>query len=455
MSDVAGIVLHSILKNPESVLEIWPKLKIQFFSSEYSQIFVAISKYYNKYNEIPSFESLKITTRDQSLVNNLQALEFLPISEDIDVDIAVDALKDQFTQEETLDQLSNFVDKLVTYDSSETKLKLAEVLQHLEEQTDTAEEVCLMNDLFLFDEEELLSRIALGLNNTFDSSTGGMGLTELIMIGGHRGSGKTVAGCNIAANQYNNDGSCLFFSIEMRKREIFNRFVSILSGVPNENIKLNRCSPEEQQIVARTRADMFVDSEEVYQDFLKHKDYKQFEVDLIRSKQLTPNQIITIDNQGLTLADIDLNIQKFKSLHGDRLKTVVVDYVNQIQIPDIYNWQSQIMLSKKLKDLAVKHNVLMITPYQTDTSGEARFSKGLLDAADVAVVLTNDKDNQCINFSSTKVRGYKDFEFNAPCEWNSLRILPNDAIIHSDDDIDEKPKTKQQPKEEVEDIPWK
>ena len=318
MSDVAGIVLHSILKNPESVLEIWPKLKIQFFNSDYSQIFVAISKYYNKYQEIPSFEALKITTRDQSLVNKLQALEFLPVSEDIDVDIAVDALKDQFTQEETLDQLSNFVDKLVTYDSSETKLKLAEVLQHLEEQTDTSEEVCLMNDLFLFDEEEILSRIVLGLNNTFDANTGGMGLTELLMLGGHRGSGKTVVGCNLATNQYKAENSCLFFSIEMRKREIFTRFMSILSGVSNEKIKLNRCDKAELEIVAKTRADMFTDSEEVFRDYLKHEDYKKFEVDLIESKQLTPNQIITIDNQGLTIADIDLNIQKFKAIHGDR-----------------------------------------------------------------------------------------------------------------------------------------
>ena len=97
----------------------------------------------------------------------------------------------------------------------------------------------------------------------------------------------------------------------------------------------------------------------------------------------------------------------------------------------------------------------MVTPYQTDKSGEARFSKGLLDAADVAINLTNDKVNQCINFASTKVRGMKEFEFNAPCEWDSLKILPTDAIIHEDneEETETKPKSNK-PIEKAEDVPW-
>lgn len=448
MADVASIVLHSILKNPDSAIEILPKLKVQFFNSEYSQIYLSISKYYNKYQKIPSFELLKITTRDQSLLLKISALELLPISDDIDLDIAVEALADQFTQDECLDKLSNFVDKLDTYDSEEVKLKLAEVVQHLEEQTNTSEEIFLLSDIVMFDEDEIRNRIPLGLNNTFDANTGGLALTELIMVGGNRGDGKTVVGCNIAVNQFEQDNSVLFFSIEMRFREIFNRYISILSGVNHNSIKLNRCSEEEMFSVAKARAKMFKDSNEVLADYQKHKDYKKFELDLISSKQLTNNQIITVDNQGLTLADIDLNIQKFKMQHGDRLKTVVVDYVNQIATDDLYDWKTQIMLSKKLKDLAVKHNVLMITPYQTDKTGEARFAKGLLDAADVAISLSN--KGEYIEFDSTKTRGIPSFKFNAPCEWNSLKILPTDAIIDEHDADSDSDKNK----EKSNDLPW-
>ena len=58
MSEVAGIVLNSILKNPDELLEVWPKLKLQSFNSSYREIFLSISKYYNKYNELPNINSL-------------------------------------------------------------------------------------------------------------------------------------------------------------------------------------------------------------------------------------------------------------------------------------------------------------------------------------------------------------------------------------------------------------
>ena len=153
MSNVAGIVLYKVLADPDASIDIWPKLKLYFFNTEYSQIYVSISKYYNKYNKLPSFEDLKITLRDDSLLNKIRALELLSVSEDIDSEIATEALTDQYTQEETLEQLSTFVDKIVQYDTIEVKQKLAEILLLLEERTDNPENVFLMNDIFVIDVE--------------------------------------------------------------------------------------------------------------------------------------------------------------------------------------------------------------------------------------------------------------------------------------------------------------
>ena len=130
------------------------------------------------------------------------------------------------------------------------------------------------------------------------------------------------------------------------------------------------------------------------------------------------------------MADIDLNITKFKMQFGDKLKVVVVDYVNQIQTPDIFDWKNQISMSKGLKALARKHDIVMVTPYQTDTSGEARFAKGLLDAADVAANLEANDD--FITFTSTKTRNIAPFQFNAPINWDTFALSPTDAIIESD-----------------------
>ena len=85
------------------------------------------------------------------------------------------------------------------------------MLSFLEERTDTSEEVFLMNDIYIFDEAELHNKIPLGLNNSLDAMSGGMALSELIMIGGHRGSGKTVAACNVTTNQYGQGNVGLIF----------------------------------------------------------------------------------------------------------------------------------------------------------------------------------------------------------------------------------------------------
>ena len=450
MSEIAGIVLNSILKNPEESLEIWPQLKLQYFNSSYREIFIAITKYYIKFNEIPSFQALELTVRNQAILKKIKALALLEVNEDLDMLIVLSALIDQYAQDEILDSLYKYVDKITHYDSKESILRLSDIVMHMEEMVDHSEEVYLQNDLFLMDEEELLAKIPFTLNNTLDENTGGIELTNLLLIGGYRGSGKTIAGCNLACNHYNNGNVTLFFTIEMRAREINWRMMSILSGVSNKNIKNQTLTKNELQTVASTRAGFFVDSEEVYQDYLTHNDYNLFEKDLITSKILKPdNQIIIIDNPTLTLADIDSNIQRVKAKHGDKLQSVVVDSLNKIVTTDKYDWKHQTETADKLKDFAAKHNILMTSAYQIDKSGEARFAKGILDSGDYAINLSN--MGQYLNFKSSKTRGTAAFEFNAEVEWNSLRISQEDAILPEESESNEESEEKESAREEI----WK
>lgn len=452
MSEVAGIVLNSILKNPDELLEVWPKLKLQYFNSSYSEIFVAISKYYNKFDALPSFQSLEMTVRNQPLRKKLKALSLLEVDEDIDIDIAVEALVDQYTQDEILDNLYKYVDKITHYDSTESILRLSDIVMHMEEVVDRSEEEFLMSDLPLMAEEELLSKVPFTLNNTLDADTGGIELTNLVMIGGHRGSGKTVAGCNIACNHYNNGDVTIIFTIEMRAREINWRLMSILSGVSNKNIKNQTLTQAELASIANTRAGFFVDSQEVYEDYIKHGDYLKFEKDLVSSKVLKPdNQIIVIDNPTLTLSDIDAKLQKYKTKHGDKLRVGFVDSINKLVTTDKYDWKHQIENADKVKDFAAKHDMLMLATYQTEEkSGEARFAKGILDSGDYAINLTN--HGEYLNFRSTKTRGTRPIDFNSPVDWDTLKISQEDAIV-------DKPEPEEgdgEPKEKAKDaVPWK
>ena len=428
MSEVAGIVLNSILKNPDELLEVWPKLKLQYFNASYSEIFTEITRYYNKFNDLPSFQSLEMNVRDQSIAKKIKALSLLEVDDDIDINVAIESLVDQFTQDFILDNLYKYVDKITHYDSSESILKLSDIVMQAEEVIERSEEEFLMNDLILMDLEELITKIPFTLNNTLDANTGGIELTNLIMVGGHRGAGKTIVGCNMVCNHYRNGGVTMIFTIEMRAREINWRVMSILSGVSNKNIKNQTLLPEELDKLANTRANFFVDADEVYERFLSHRDYIAFEKDLVTNKKLNPNnQIIIIDNPTLTLSDIDAKIQKYKTKHGDKLQTVFVDSMNKITTIDKYDWKHQIENGDKLKDFAAKHNVLMLATYQTDKTGEARFAKGVLDSGDYAINLTN--NGEYLNFKSTKTRGTSAFDFNSPIDWDTLKISQEDAII--------------------------
>ena len=118
---------------------------------------------------------------------------------------------------------------------------------------------------------------------------------------------------------------------------------------------------------------------------------------------------------------------------------VAVDYVNQIQVPDKFDWQSQITISSTLKELAAKHDVAIAAPYQIDATGEARFSKGILDSADYAIILEASQDETCpyIKFETTKARDVPPFSVCSDMDWKTLRILPTEAVIQTDADSEE------------------
>tara|TARA_R110000851_G_scaffold332899_1_gene510341 strand:+ start:1038 stop:2402 length:1365 start_codon:yes stop_codon:yes gene_type:complete len=454
MTDIRGIVLQKILLNEEGSLEAWSKLKLGYFGSEYVGIYRTMSKFYINHSSLPTFEDLLLYNRNPLLKISIEALkEKEPL--EVDLELAVEALVNDYTQEEVLGELDTFLDNITLLDTAEIKEELGNILLRVEEKTLSAEEVIFMNDIEFIKEPELLSLFPLGLNNTFDSEIGGMSLTEVLAIGGMRGSGKSNVCTNLSVNQYEAGNTSIYFSIEMRGREVFNREIALLSGVSLANISKATLTDIELFKIATVRAAMFQDSSDLLENYKDHKNYGKFEKELIETKKLKEkNQLIIVDNQRLTLANIDLTLQKFKAQFGDKLKLVVVDYLNQIDIPDKYEWKTQIHLSAKLKEFARKYDVVLAAPYQIDKTGEARFSKGILDSVDIAMTLERSEGR--IDFVSTKTRNAKAFEVASPMNELTMRIDPNDANVPPKEKKEEdKEEKKPDPnKEGHDDIPW-
>lgn len=456
--DVSAVVLSKILT--EQNIEVYCKLKLLFLDPAYSTLYSVITKHYEKYGAIPSFDDLEITLREGQVSKTLAAIKLLDIP-DISIDVAMDALIDQYTQKLAIGHLDTFIDKLPLYDSSEIKEELSRIAMVIEEKTHTSENIFTMQDIMLFQHPEDLARerVYLGINNTFDSVLNGMARQEVLFLGGKRGSGKSIVCSNLFINQYEMGNSSLYFSIEMTAFETHQRNMAILSGINLQNIKQNKMSSDEVLKLVKARANMFVEANTAVDDFMRHMDRFKFEETLVRNYQLKQdNQMIIVDDRNLTIGSIDLNIGKAKAKFGDKLSVVVIDYINQIVVEGSsqYDWQPQIEITKKLKNLARKHEVVIISPYQIDSSGEARFAKGILDAADIALVLeAHDKESQALTFETTKIRGGKDMQFTSPIDWDTLRISPQSIDRpEKKEKVSKASKATVKTTEESVDLPW-
>lgn len=457
--DCSAIVLNKLLS--ERSLDIWSRLKLAFLDPAFSSLYSAISKYYDNYSAVPSFDELELTLREGPALRTLATLK-LAENPDISSEVALNALIDQYTQNETIKLLDKFIDKLPVYDTQEIKENLNSIVLTLDEKTLTTEGVYNMADIMLFKNPEELARdrIHLGFNNTFDAALSGVARQELILIGGRRGSGKSICSSNIAINQYESGNTSVIFTIEMVAHEVLERNLSILANVNHQSLKQGKLTPDELLRVVKARAGMFENSEDLVDNFRSHRDKYKFEQELVRSKKLkADNQMIIIDDRALTLTNLDLHLGKLKSRFEDKFTVAVVDYLNQIVVEGSsqFDWQPQIIISKKLKELARKYDIVIVSPYQIDASGEARFAKGILDAADIALTMeAHDKEKAALTFSTTKIRGGREMSFTSPINWETLRISPQSIEAPEPKETIKKTKKKDSVKKDDSDsdIPW-
>lgn len=381
---------------------------------------------------------------------------------DISAEVALDALIDNYTQNETIRLLDKFVDKLPIYDTAEIKENLASIVLTLDEKTLSTDGVYAMNEVMLFvrPDELARTRVHLGLNNTFDAVLGGVARQELILIGGERGSGKSITCSNMQINQYEAGYTSVYFTIEMIVNETNQRNMSIFGNVNHMDLKNNKLTDEQLLQMIKARASLFVDADYLVDQFIKDRDKYKFEETLVKECTLKETQMIIIDDRALTLTKIDLHLGKLKARFGDNLTLAVVDYLNQIVVPEGHNqfdWKPQIEVSKNLKSLARKHDIVIAAPYQIDSSGEARFAKGILDAADIALLMNpHSKEDAAISFETTKIRGAKEMKFTSGMDWDTLRIDPK-PIEKPQAKEKGRPKTVSQKEtgEPAADLPWK
>ena len=298
----------------------------------------------------------------------------------------------------------------------------------LEKPQDSMQRITLFED-----DEEIANYLPLGLNTEYDHEIQ-FSPRDLILVGGKRGSGKSVVCSNIANSVFKSGKTAMFFTIEMDSRSILQRCCAIATGIPFARLRTKNLSVIEWERVAGWWANRFDKGQERLKQYKADRDFERFHHDLTTNCELLPTQQLdVIYDPSLTLSKIRAELdKKVKALN---VGVVIVDYINQVKRSNLpsrggqYDWTEQIEVSKALKSMAQEFEVPVFSPYQTDASGEARFAKGILDAADAAYALeTWEQEDGCITFNCVKMRNASMKSFTSQMNWETLQIGPESSL---------------------------
>lgn len=430
--DIQKLALYRLVTSEDTSL--FTKLSNKYFTEVNLLIFKRIEKFNTQNLRICSADELyqllgpdfkTYVTREIFNLENQHAK--------IDNQFIVDQLETYFIKEETIAWLDRFIDQLDILDKEEVleniQQYLLDVQHHIPQNEDLFDAATY--ETFSTDDDFVL--YSSGISNAYDAINGGFALQELVMIGGRRGSGKSIISLNCAKHQFiNNDNSVIFMSIEMRQKEVFYRLMSMLSQVPFLKMFKNELTDEDKIKIAHTKLDCFYKSDkqtEAIKTMLRDGSLavSQFDKFLKDNRpEFKDKRFLLVDDANLSLPKIDNYLNQMTQKH--KIKLCVIDYLNIIKVEDRMDWKSQIAIADTLKNFARKYNITILSPYQIDESGEARFAKGVLDSADRSFRFTpadfNDNPN-ILPFDITKIRNGKSMKFDVHIDWECVRLLPD------------------------------
>ncbi len=206
-----------------------------------------------------------------------------------------------------------------------------------------------------------LSGVTTGLD-TVNVKTGGLHHSDLVILAGRPGMGKTALATNIAFNAAQRmvrdleDGiaeeksagaGVAFFSLEMSADQLATRVLAEQSGISSENLRMGKISQQDFRNLARAAADL--ESLPLYID----------------------------DTPGLTIAALRTRARRMKRQKGIGL--VVVDYLQLLQGAGRNSNDNRVQeiseISRGLKTLAKELNVPVLALSQLSRAVEQREDK--------------------------------------------------------------------------------
>lgn len=236
-----------------------------------------------------------------------------------------------------------------------------------------------LNDWYLEkDKQKVIQPIPTNIESLNKMLNGGLHKEGLYVFGAGSGTGKTFFAQNIILNALKLDYGVLFVSMEMSKRKIIARFLSILSRINSFRILINNIYKHEEN------------------DF-------NFALETWKSFQ---KKFFIVEKVSLSTKEIEFALKK--ALKKNHIDLIVIDYAQIMKLNLDKNFNESSLIKQNVNFLAkiaqrYKVPVFLLSQLTKDKIGDKvslsslKGSGGLYEDADCVIAMWNDTANQSSN----------------------------------------------------------
>ncbi len=223
-----------------------------------------------------------------------------------------------------------------------------------------------------------ITGVASGFGN-LDAYTGGFQPSDMIILAGRPGMGKTTFALNLAYNISENYKNVLFFSLEMGGSQLVKRILSALSFVSSDRMRTGKLTDKELELLVQN------------------------------ATEISKKHFYIYDNTLLTIADLRNECMKAKTKENG-LDVVFIDYLQLMKAGENYKGarsgymprQEEVAeISRNIKSLAKELKIPIIALSQLNRDADAKERPQLSDLresgaieqdADMVLIINKPKD---------------------------------------------------------------
>jgi len=406
-------ILHYILKNQDYMVLLSID-EAKLLDSKIKSYFIKLKEYREKYDDLPTLQDFSALVNNKNLFTDVTEISksLLPFY--------LDQIEERHNKYVFFDKLYSIINNEIEFE--ETISQVQDLLLDTQKDSGKVEEIDCSQ---MPEQEDYITRVPLGIGK-FDEINGGLAASELALIGGHRGSGKSILALHTALSRYKLKKTVGFISIEMRASEVRFRLDAMVTGLPAKDLQFNRLDNEQLRVYFTKKANFFCIPTPEFIEMLKEPVVDKSKLTLAyNSLPRKEHKFFLYDMPLCNLSDINYIAAKLKQLHS--LNYLVVDYLNIIKMPgvtDSIDWKVQINRAEGLKTIARANDVGILSPIQIDEEGKVKFAKAIEDPVDLSLLFQKSKggNNDTLNLYTSKIRNGTDCKFSLLFNKTNLRI---------------------------------